>query len=129
MADHILIKDLECFAYHGVLEAEQQLGQKFLVSLDLQMDTRKAGQTDALDASINYASVCQDVISFMKEQRFALIEAVAEQLAEQLLLHYQLLEVIQIEIKKPLGTGHVTVRYSSCADCPKVAQSVSWYWF
>lgn len=101
MADHILIKDLECFAYHGVLEAEQQLGQKFLVSLDLQVDTRRAGQTDALDASINYASVCQDVISFMKEQRFALIEAVAEQLAEQLLLHYQLLEGIQIEIKKP----------------------------
>lgn len=101
MADHILIKDLECFAYHGVLEAEQQLGQKFLVSLDLQVDTRRAGQTDALDASINYASVCQDVISFMKEQRFALIEAVAEQLAEQLLLHYELLEGIQIEIKKP----------------------------
>lgn len=101
MSDHILIKDLECFAYHGVLEAEKQLGQKFLVSLDLQVDTRRAGQTDALDASINYASVCQDVMTFMKEQRFALIEAVAEQLAEYLLLHYALLEGIQIEIKKP----------------------------
>lgn len=101
MSDHILIKDLECFAYHGVLEAEKQLGQKFLVSLDLQVDTRRAGQTDSLDESINYASVCQDVMSFMKEHRFALIEAVAEKLAEHLLLCYALLGGIQIEIKKP----------------------------
>ena len=33
--DYIEIEDLEIFAKHGVLSAENQLGQKFLVSTKL----------------------------------------------------------------------------------------------
>ena len=33
--DKIYIKDLEVFAYHGVLKEEKKLGQKFVVSLEL----------------------------------------------------------------------------------------------
>lgn len=101
MADHIYIKNLECFANHGVLEAEKQLGQKFLVSLDMEVDTRKAGNTDNLKYSVNYAEVSQTVMTFMKEQTFDLIETVAEKIANQLLLKYSLLLAIQVEIKKP----------------------------
>ena len=40
--DKIKIRDLEVFAKHGVFPQENVLGQKFLVSADLYMDTRKA---------------------------------------------------------------------------------------
>lgn len=33
--DHIQIKELEVFANHGVLKQENELGQKFVVSVDL----------------------------------------------------------------------------------------------
>lgn len=101
MQDKIIIKDLECFSYHGVLEPERQLGQKFLVSLVMFVDTRFAGKTDELEQSVNYAAVCNMVMSFMKEHTFQLIEAVAEQLAETILLEYPLVEQIQVIIKKP----------------------------
>ena len=101
MQDKIKIKDLECFAYHGVLEAEQQLGQKFLVSLVLSVNTHIAGKADDLEQSVNYASVCNTVITFMKEHTFQLIEAVAEELAEKILLEYPLVEQVQLTIKKP----------------------------
>ena len=58
MMDKIIIKDLELFGRHGVYPEEQVLGQKFLVSAELFMDTRKAGKTDCLEESVNYGTVC-----------------------------------------------------------------------
>ena len=46
--DKIYIKDLEIYAYHGVLDEEKQLGQKFLVSITLFLNLREAGKSDDL---------------------------------------------------------------------------------
>lgn len=46
--DKIEIRNLECYCHHGVLREENVLGQKFLVSAVLYMDTRKAGNKDDL---------------------------------------------------------------------------------
>ena len=42
--DKIRIENLEVFANHGVFPEETKLGQKFLVSCSLYLDTRKAGR-------------------------------------------------------------------------------------
>ena len=42
--DKIEIKGLEVFAHHGVYEEEQRLGQKFVVSAVLSLDTTAAAQ-------------------------------------------------------------------------------------
>ena len=55
--DEIRIEDLEVFANHGVFPEENVLGQKFLVSAVLYTDTRRAGLTDDLSASIHYGEV------------------------------------------------------------------------
>ena len=64
LADKIFIDGLEVFANHGVYEEENKLGQKFVVSATLYCDTRRAGQTDDLDASIDYGAVCHDIDGF-----------------------------------------------------------------
>ena len=46
--DKISIDKLVVFGNHGVFEAENMLGQKFLVSVVVYTDTRKAGLTDDL---------------------------------------------------------------------------------
>ena len=55
--DKIEIRNLEIFANHGVFPEENVLGQKFVVSATLYTDTRKAGLTDELTASIHYGEV------------------------------------------------------------------------
>ena len=55
--DQIKIENLEIFANHGVYPEENRLGQKFLVSCILYVDTRKAGKTDDLEASVNYGTI------------------------------------------------------------------------
>ena len=64
--DIIKIKDLEIFANHGVFPEETRLGQKFLVSITMYTDTRKAGMTDDLTASIHYGEVSQSNLRFEK---------------------------------------------------------------
>lgn len=99
--DQIKIENLEIYAKHGVFPEENKLGQKFLVSVVLYTDTRKAGKTDDLTASIHYGEVSQFIDSYMKEHTYQLIERVAESLAEELLLNIPRLEKVRLEVKKP----------------------------
>ena len=100
--DEIRISDLVVFANHGVFQEEAVLGQKFLVSAVIETDIRKPGRSDSLDNTINYGEVSQEITRFLTENRFQLIEACAEQLAEYLLLKYEtLMKRITLEIKKP----------------------------
>ena len=99
--DKIRISDLEVFAHHGVFQEENQLGQKFLVSADIYLDTREAGKKDDLKLSLDYGTLCHDIKDMMEAENFMLIEAVAEHLGEALLLKYEMIEQLDLEIKKP----------------------------
>lgn len=107
--DQITIEKLTVFGNHGVYPEENTLGQKFLVSLVLYTDTRKAGMNDELESSINYGDVSQYVRQFFEENTFKLIERVAEKLAESLLLRYSLLEKVDVKIEKPWAPIAITV--------------------
>ena len=100
-ADKIKIQNLEVFANHGVFPEENVLGQKFVVSAELYTNTRKAGQTDELAASIHYGEVSAFIDRYLKEHTFQLLERVAESLAEELLMQTKGLQKIRLEIKKP----------------------------
>ncbi len=99
--DKIHIKNLEVFAKHGVFPEENVLGQKFVISAVLYASTREAGKTDDLTKSIHYGEVSQFITEFMKQNTFQLLEAVAEHMAEELLLRTERLEKVCLEIKKP----------------------------
>lgn len=99
--DKIKIKDLEVYGRHGVFKEENVLGQKFLISTDLYVSTKKAGNTDAIKDSISYAEIAHDIESFLLENTFKLLEAAAEAVAERLLLRYPGVEKVRVEIKKP----------------------------
>ena len=99
--DEIHIQNLEVFANHGVFQEETNLGQKFLFSLTMYTDTRKAGKSDFLEESIHYGEVSQFITDYTRKHTRKLIEAAAEDLATALLLHYPLLKGVTLELKKP----------------------------
>lgn len=99
--DKIIIEKLVVFGHHGVYPEENVLGQKFLVSLVLHTDTRRAGRSDDLECSVNYGEVSQYVRQFFEENTYKLIERVAEKLAENLLLRCPLLEKVDVKVEKP----------------------------
>lgn len=99
--DKIEIRDLEIFANHGVFPEETALGQKFVVSAVMYTETRPAGLTDDLSASINYGEVSHMITDFLQKNTYKLLEAAVENLAETLLLSLPLLKEITLRIEKP----------------------------
>ena len=99
--DHIQIKELEVFANHGVLKQENELGQKFVVSVDLTVDTSKAAESDDIEDAVNYVEVAELIHSETKRNTFQLIEHLAGHLAEQILLTFPLVRSLSLRIDKP----------------------------
>ena len=58
--DKIILKGIRFHGYHGIAEAERQLGQKYEVDLELTTNLLTvAGKTDDLAHTIDYAQVVQ----------------------------------------------------------------------
>ena len=122
------IEDLEVFANHGVFPEENVLGQKFLVSAVLYTDTRRAGLTDDLSASIHYGEVSAFIDRYLREHTFQLLERAAEALAEELLLHTAGLEKIRLEIKKSVGSGAPSAENGQRCDRAAMAYRIYCTW-
>lgn len=99
--DQIKIQNLEVFGNHGVFREENTLGQKFLISAVVYISTRKAGKTDDLSESLHYGDICHFMTEYFRKHTFKLIESAAEHLAEALLLHWDKMHAVKLEIKKP----------------------------
>lgn len=99
--DKIYINNLEFIGFHGVFPEEKKLGQKFLVSLELIVDTREAGKTGDLTKSVHYGLVAQDVERVFLEKSIDLIETCAENIAEMVLKKYEIVKEVKVTVKKP----------------------------
>ncbi|EHK2400276.1 2-amino-4-hydroxy-6-hydroxymethyldihydropteridine diphosphokinase [Clostridium perfringens] len=99
--DKIIIKDFEVFGNHGVFEEEKRLGQKFVLSIELFLDTREAGVTGDLSKSVHYGELAHKVEEEFKKQSYDLIETAAEKLCEFILLEYNLVKKVKVSLKKP----------------------------
>ncbi|MPW25081.1 dihydroneopterin aldolase [Alkalibaculum sp. M08DMB] len=99
--DKIIMKNLGFYGYHGVLEEEKRLGQKFFIDVELYVDLLKAGETDNLSYTVSYAEVYEIIKRIFKEEKFNLIEAVAETIISEILATYSIIQEIKVTLKKP----------------------------
>ncbi len=99
--DQIRIRELKIYAHHGVYDFEKEKGQNFFVNATLCLNAFKAGESDLLDNTVNYAAVCEFIEKFLTENTFDLLEAACQGLCEALLLRFEKLKEVEIEIRKP----------------------------
>jgi 7,8-dihydroneopterin aldolase/epimerase/oxygenase len=99
--DKIIMRNMRFYGYHGVLQEETNLGQKFIVNATLFVDTHKAGKSDDICDSVSYADVFEDIRSIMEGKPFKLIEAAAEAISSRVLDKYELVRGMRISVEKP----------------------------
>lgn len=58
-SSYILLKEIRCYAYHGVAPQENLIGNEYLIDLKLKVDISKAARTDEVTDTVNYAEVHQ----------------------------------------------------------------------
>ncbi len=99
--DFIKITGLQVYGHHGVFAEEKEKGQTFVVNAKLYYDMEKAGASDDLSEALNYAEVCEYINGILKEKNFDLLEAAASYVCEKVLIKYECVQKISLELCKP----------------------------
>ncbi|MGD6943860.1 dihydroneopterin aldolase [Cytobacillus gottheilii] len=99
--DKIYVNKMTFYGYHGVFPEETKLGQRFIVDLTVETDLRQAGKTDQLDDSINYGELYEVCKQIVEGKPYKLVEAVAESIAEALLLRFSGIDSLTVKVIKP----------------------------
>lgn len=112
----IILENMEFHAFHGCLEFEQKLGNTFIVSVSMDLDTSHAGKTDELDHTLNYQLV-YDVIRGQMEMPSKLIEHVGQRILDSLFNGFPQINALEVKLSKlnpPLGgkVEKVTIKLS-----------------
>ncbi len=98
--DKLVIKDIKLSTRIGIHPWEQQCNQNLHLDLALQTNAKAIAEHDDIQQAINYDEIVQHILHFVKEHQFKLIETLAEQLAQQLLMHFST-QWVQITLHKP----------------------------
>jgi dihydroneopterin aldolase len=115
MIDCIRLTGIDVYAYHGALAAERELGQRFVIDVDLWADISAAASSDSMDDALDYTEVHRRIVELTATNSFHLLEALAQRIAEMLLRTFPLDGVV-VTVHKPnppirnfMGSVSVTV--------------------
>lgn len=113
--DRIRLQGIDVYAHHGVHPAERELGQRFVIDVDLWADCEAAVVSDDLSRALDYTEVHRLVRETAAGTRRQLIEAVAGRICRALLSTFDV-ERVEVTVHKPnppianfLGRASVTV--------------------
>jgi 7,8-dihydroneopterin aldolase/epimerase/oxygenase len=99
--DRIVLEDMVFHGRHGTLQAEHELGQPFVVSIELRLDLRPAGTSDDLTKTVDYSEVhrmARDIVEGLPVQ---LTETLAERIAAATLDGYPAVKAVKVKVAKP----------------------------
>lgn len=83
--DCIQVTGIRCYGYVGYLPEEQVLGQWFEVDLTLWLDLAAAAASDEITDTLDYRQAISTVKHLVKTSKFALVEKLANAIADAIL--------------------------------------------
>ena len=101
----ILLENMDFFAYHGCFKEEQIIGNRFLVNLEIDVDTDKAELSDHLHDTINYQAVYRLLAEEMKTKSH-LLEHIARRIIDAVKKAFPSIRYIKVKVSKmnpPMG--------------------------
>jgi len=99
MSSNISIVDLEVFHCVGVPAAERAAAQRLLLTVDMEFDFSAAARSDDLAGTIDYFAVCQRLLKFGDGRSWQLIEKLASDVADTILIEFKP-AAVTVEVKK-----------------------------
>ncbi len=100
MTDRVFVSNLCIHGYHGVIDAEKSLGQKFFVDIDCEIE-RPDPDLDKMSETVCYGALCDLAENISGEGTFNLIEVLADRIAHAVLETYPIVRSVRIQIRKP----------------------------
>ncbi len=98
--DRIKMNGLAFYGYHGALAEENRLGQPFVLDVYMAVDLVAAGRSDDVVDTVHYGEAYEVVKRHVTEKTYQLIEALAENIAADLLATFARISEVTVSVKK-----------------------------
>ena len=96
----IEISGLSLYTHHGVTAAEQEIGQRLLVDLTLEVGEVDATVTDMVEDTVDYGEVCNTVALVAQQRSYKTLERLSTAIADRLLADFSI-EAVSVKCAKP----------------------------
>jgi dihydroneopterin aldolase len=100
VTDRISLRGIRSRGFHGVLPAERENGQEFVIDVELEVDTSAAAASDALVDTVDYAGLSDRIADVVAGEPVDLIETLAQRLADVCLADWRV-SAVTVEVHKP----------------------------
>jgi dihydroneopterin aldolase len=95
----LLLSGISCYAYHGCLPQETQIGGRYMVDITFFADLSQAMQSDSLEHTIDYVEV-NELVKTQMAVASKLIEHVAHRMLTALKERFPQCQKIKVAITK-----------------------------
>ncbi len=100
MSDTITVLGIRARGHHGVLPFEQEMGQTFVIDVEMSVDTAPAAAQDDLELTVDYGAVASEVVGIVEGPPLRLIETLAATIADRV-KQFAGVEQVTIAVHKP----------------------------
>ncbi|MCK1738161.1 dihydroneopterin aldolase [Bradyrhizobium sp. 138] len=101
MTDTIFVTGLSIHARHGVMDHETEVGQRFVIDLELYTDLSEPSRSDRLADTVSYADVVATTTAAFKNTNYKLLERAAGAVADAILSTFPRVRAVKITVHKP----------------------------
>jgi len=98
--DIIRLNRMIFHTYHGYWDEERQVGQRFEVDVELQVNVQQAASSDNIRDTVDLYKVYQTVEHVVTKNTFKLVETLTQVIADTLLREFNLAQV-RVRVRKP----------------------------
>jgi dihydroneopterin aldolase len=100
VTDRLIISSLALLTHCGITQEERDVGQRVLADIEMVIDLDEAARRGGLDVTVDYADVCRQVVEIGEKARYTLLESLAIEVSESVLIRPRVREV-RVRITKP----------------------------
>jgi 7,8-dihydroneopterin aldolase/epimerase/oxygenase len=101
MSDTIFITGVVIHARHGVMDHETEVGQRFVIDLELSIDLSNSSVTDRLADTVSYSHVVSTATAAFKDANYKLLERAAGAVADAILTSFPKVSAVKVTVHKP----------------------------
>jgi dihydroneopterin aldolase len=101
MTDTIFIKGIVVHARHGVMKHETEVGQRFVIDIELFSDLSESSHSDRLSDTISYSNVVGTATDAFKNTNYKLLERAAGAVADAILVAFPKVRAAKVTVHKP----------------------------
>lgn len=101
MTDTIFIRGILVHARHGVMAHESEVGQRFVIDLELSTDLGEASRSDRLSDTVSYSAIVETATSAFADTTYRLLERAAGAVADAILANFIRISAVKVTVHKP----------------------------